>query len=64
MTDDNKQYKPLSIAELQKLTALFSHMSPAAKEAFIAMVMIKFEDNFYEIITYLGEKYKRSVPRA
>ena len=46
MTNDNKDYKPLSLAELHKLTALFSRMSPAAKEAFIVMILLKFEDNF------------------
>jgi len=64
MTNDNKDYKPLSLAELHKLTALFSRMSPAAKEAFIVMILLKFEDNFAEIILSLGESYKRSVPRA
>lgn len=64
MTKGKLPEKPLTLAELSKLTALYTKMSPSAKEAFLAMVLIKYTDNYWEIINYLGENYERTVPRA
>lgn len=64
MTKGNLPEKPLTMAELSKLTALYSKMSTAAKYSFLAMIMLKYSDNYWEIINYLGENYERSVPRA
>ena len=62
--NDKSSYKPLTPTELTRLTALYSKMSPAAKQAFIVMLLMKYEDNFEEIIIFLGELYERTVPRA
>lgn len=64
MTKGKLPEKPLTIAELGKLTALYTKMSPAAKESFLAMILIKYTDNYWEIINFLGENYERTVPRA
>lgn len=56
--------KSLSLGELGKLAGLYTKMSPAAKQAFLSMVMLKYSDNYWEIIKFLGENYERTVPRA
>ena len=61
--EDNKT-KPLTLMELHKLASLYKKMSKSAKDSFICMMLMKHEENFAEIITFLGKEYIKNINRA
>ena len=62
--ETSKEKRPLSEADLDKIYSMFIRMSPSAKHAFIAMMIVKFHENFLQVTDRLGELYEKSVVRA
>lgn len=61
---ENNLDRDLTDSELDKVYYIFKKMSPAAKDAFISMIITKFPNNFDQIITKLGDEYIKNITNA
>ena len=64
MTNDKTTQRPLTTEELKRLSLTFTRMTRAAKHEYLAMVLLKYEDKFPDLVYFLGDLYENSITRA
>jgi hypothetical protein len=61
---NEQQKRPLTDTELEKLSSIFYRLSTAARYSFLASMIVKYPENYPQIIERLGEMYEKTIVRA